>query len=73
MKYAVQVKRYTGQKVSRRAVSDAVAGKAHYGCTHAMVVTNSTFTPGARLLAGSTGCELIDRYDLLQWMHEAKR
>ena len=45
-KHAVQVKR---QKfpVSRRAVSDAVAGKALHNCTGAMVITNNMFTSGA--------------------------
>lgn len=59
-KFAVQVKR---QKipVSRRAVSDAVAGRIHYGCDKAMVVTNTTFTKGAKELAVSTQCELVDR------------
>jgi restriction system protein len=57
---AVQVKRQEAP-VSRRAVSDAVAGCAHYDCTGAMVVTNSYFTRGALELAESTECELIDR------------
>ncbi|MFO3798054.1 MAG: restriction endonuclease, partial [Anaerolineales bacterium] len=35
--YAIQCKR-SASNVSRRAVSDAVAGIAHYGCTKAMVV-----------------------------------
>lgn len=69
--WAVQVKRYDGP-VSRRAVSDAVAGKAHYGCNDAMVVTNSTFTEGARRLARSNGCELVDRYTLARWMRETQ-
>jgi restriction system protein len=67
VKYAVQVKRYT-KPVSQRAVSDAVAGKAHYGCNAAMVVTNSSFTEGAMTLARSTSCELIDRERLASWI-----
>ena len=66
-KYAVQVKRQVGG-VSRRAVSDAVAGKAHYGCNKAMVVTNGYFTAGAEKLAKSTGCELADRLVLMDWV-----
>lgn len=66
-KHAVQVKRYSNG-VSRRAVSDAVAGKQHYGCDSAMVITNSYFTRGAKLLARSTGCELIDREVLTDWI-----
>ncbi len=66
-KYAVQVKRQASP-VSRRAVSDAVAATAHYRCTAAMVVTNSSFTAGARELAHSTGCQLIDRETLGGWI-----
>ena len=68
-KYAVQVKRYHNG-VSRRAVSDAVTGRQHYGCDRAMVITNSSFTEGAKELARSTGCELIDRNVLMQWVSE---
>jgi restriction system protein len=63
---AVQVKRQS-RPVSRRAVSDAVAGTAHYGCTASMVVTNHYFTAGAAELAASTGCELVDRDLLAEW------
>jgi restriction system protein len=68
-KYAIQVKRYHNG-VSRRAVSDAVTGKQHYGCDRAMVITNSFFTEGAKELARSTGCELVDRNLLTQWICE---
>lgn len=66
-RYAVQVKRQA-QPVSRHAVSDAVAGKAHYGCNAAMVVTNATFSPGALALARSNGCELVDESVLADWL-----
>ena len=66
-KYAVQVKRHSS-RVSRRAVSDAVAGKQHYGCNAAMVVTNNYFTKGAVELARSTRCQLVDRNTLADWI-----
>jgi len=66
-RYAIQVKRQ-GQNVSRRAVSDAVAGRIHYKCTNAMVVTNAFFTAGAQELAKSTSCRLVDRNELTQWI-----
>ena len=66
---AIQVKRYQA-KVSRRAISDAVAGMNHYKCNKAMVITNSYFTPGARSLAASTSCTLIDRDTLTTWIVE---
>ncbi len=67
LKLAVQCKRL-GEPVSRRAVSDAVAGMTYYHCNAAMVVTNSHFTPGAQDLARSTRCQLIDRDTLGQWI-----
>jgi len=68
-KIAIQAKRYSN-KVSRRAVSDAVAGMNHYGCNKAMVITNNYFSPGAITLAESTGCILIDRDTLAKWIIE---
>ncbi|MEW6114132.1 MAG: restriction endonuclease [Thermodesulfobacteriota bacterium] len=65
--YAIQCKRSSG-RVSRRAVSDAVAGKQHYGCSRSMVITNSWFTQGAQRLAASTGCKLIDRDKITDWI-----
>jgi restriction system protein len=64
---AIQVKRTAGT-VSRRAVSDAVAGVAHYGCAGAMVITNGYFTKGAVELAASTKCVLVDRDELSSWI-----
>lgn len=68
-RFAVQVKRQANP-VSRHAVSDAVAGKAHYNCNAAMVVTNNIFTQGALDLAKSNGCKLVDRKVLENWMLE---
>lgn len=68
-KIAIQVKRHNS-KVSRHAVSDAVAGKSYYGCNCAMVVTNSTFTEGAKDMAAKTQCILIDREILSNWINE---
>jgi HJR/Mrr/RecB family endonuclease len=67
VRYAVQVKRYKGN-VSRRAISDAVTGRIHFNCDAAMVVTNSYFTAGAKALARSTQCELVDRDQLADWI-----
>jgi restriction system protein len=64
---AIQAKRYKS-KISRRAISDAVAGMQHYRCNRAMVITNSRFTPGAIMLARSTNCLLIDRDTLAHWI-----
>ncbi|GEM_PF-1293631 len=68
-KFAIQAKRYDS-KVSRSAISDAVAGMRPYGCNRAMVITNNYFTPDAVKLAQSTGCILIDRDTLANWIIE---
>ncbi len=67
LRYAVQVKRQSAP-VSRRAVSDAVAGKAYYACNAAMVITNNYFSRGAVELARATGCQLVDRDELTHWI-----
>ena len=66
-RYAVQVKRYKSN-VSRKAVSDAVAGMAYYGCNKSMVVTNSYFSENAKEMAAKTNTILIDRADLSDWI-----
>jgi restriction system protein len=67
LRYAVQTKRYSAA-VPRTAVSDAVAGMAHYKCNAAMVVTTHRFSDGARQLALANGCVLVDRNELAQWI-----
>ncbi|CEK14023.1 predicted endonuclease related to Holliday junction resolvase [Chthonomonas calidirosea] len=70
--YAVQCKR-SSDNIPRNAVSDAVAGKQHYGCQEAMVVTNRYFTSGAKELARSTHCVLVDRETLALWIQSFQR
>jgi hypothetical protein len=41
---------------------------AHYKCNAAMVVTTHWFTEGARQLAQSNGCLLVDRDELARWI-----
>ena len=68
---AVQVKR-SKNKITRKAISDAVAGMKYYNCAKAMVVTNSEFTEDAREFARGTECILIDRTILQQWLDSFK-
>ncbi len=56
----VQAKRLSSV-VGPGAVQEVVAAKAHYGATRAIVVTNSTFTPAAKLLAKSNHVDLWPR------------
>lgn len=66
---AIQAKRQNSA-VSRRAISDAVAGMNFYNCTDAMVITNNYFTPDAKTLADSNNCTLIDRNILALWINK---
>lgn len=56
---AVQAKRYS-KPVDPAAVQEVVAAKAKYHCSHALVVTNSTYTAQAYGLAHLNGVELWD-------------
>ncbi|MFN3188455.1 MAG: restriction endonuclease [Candidatus Paceibacteria bacterium] len=55
----IQVKSYTNS-VNNVAVQQAEAAIKFYGCKRAVVVTNATFTTGARELARANNVELID-------------
>ena len=69
VKIAVQTKRYTG-KVSNSAVQEIVAGKTHYYCDKALLVTNSYFTNAAISLAISNNVLLWDRDLLKSRLHQ---
>jgi restriction system protein len=62
-KIAVQAKRYAGS-VGVEAVQQVLAAMKYYQCNHAMVITNSRFTPNATELARKTNVELLDREKL---------
>ncbi|HLA28835.1 MAG TPA: restriction endonuclease [Syntrophales bacterium] len=66
-RYAIQVKRASG-KVSRRAISDAVAGKKYYSCGAAIVITNSYLSQQSKEFASSVGCGIVDRDVLAEWL-----
>ena len=65
VKTVIQAKRY-GKVVGIKAVQEAVAAKGMYGCTEAMVVTNSTFTRAAAELARANRVVLWDRNRLAE-------
>jgi hypothetical protein len=71
-RFAIQVKRYNSP-IPRTAVSDAVAGRRHYRCDIAMVITNNIFSPNAIKLAESNECVLIDRKTLAEWTNSVPR
>ena len=70
----IQAKCYQNT-VDNKAVQQAVAGRVHYGCTRAVVITTSYFTQGAIALAKSNSVELIDgellKRKLAEHLHEA--
>ena len=59
-KYAIQCKRYS-KNVGNKAVQEVSTGKIIYGCSHAIVMTNSYFTLGAITAAKAVGVTLWDR------------
>ncbi|WP_051412222.1 restriction endonuclease [Halonatronum saccharophilum] len=65
----VQVKRYSG-KVGNSAVQEVVAAKAYYNCSHAMIITNSTFTASAKELAHCNSVELWNREKMIEELEE---
>lgn len=61
-KYAIQCK-YYNSPVGNKAIQEIYAGKAHFYCDKAIVMTNNTFTKSAKELAHSTNVELWDKID----------
>jgi Restriction endonuclease len=60
IRIAIQAKGYPSGSVGNGAVQEVHTGMAIYSCQMSAVVTNSHFTVGARELAQSVGCRLID-------------
>lgn len=63
IRWGIQTKRYSGL-VKANAVRQVVTGLRLYGCSRAMVITNSTYSATARQLAAANDCVLIDRTGL---------
>ena len=70
IKYAIQCKNYASA-LSNTPVQEVTAGKQFYGCHVGVVMTNSTFTPGAIQLAEATNVLLWDRTKLLEFIRKA--
>lgn len=58
---AVQCKRYA-KKVGNKAIQEALAGAAYYGCERAIVATNNQFTPQAIHDAETVGVVLFAEF-----------
>ena len=65
----VQAKRYN-DKVSPKAVQEAVAAIRQYDANDAMVVTTNYFTKGANELADNNNVELVDRDKIEEWLKQ---
>lgn len=66
-RWGIQVKRYSNM-VKADAVRQVVTALNKYRCTRAMVVTNSTFSRPAKILAETNNCVLIGRNELAEWI-----
>ncbi len=69
-KFAIQIKHYSS-KLDNKPVQEAVGAMAYYHCNRSMVITNSHFTAGAKLLAASNNCILVDREKIGEWILES--
>lgn len=65
IKCAIQCKRYNS-KVSNKAIQEIVAGKNHYRCEKAIVITNNYYTSNAKELAYDNKVQLLDRDDIIR-------
>ena len=65
----VQAKRYN-DKVSPKAVQEAVAAIRQYDANDAMVVTTNYFTKGANELADNNNVKLVDRDKIEEWLKQ---
>lgn len=67
IKYAIQCKNYMSV-LGNTPIQEVNAGKMFYNCHVGVVMTNSTFTSGAKTLAEATGVLLWDRKELQKLM-----
>lgn len=70
VRYAIQCKRWNN-KVTNKAVQEALSGKVYYGYDHAAVLTNNYFNEHAIETARRTGVILWDRDTLISWIRNA--
>ena len=66
-RYAFQCKRYS-EPVGNSPVQEVFAGARYYSASECVVITNSSFTKGAKDLALATGVDLWDRRKI-SWLY----
>lgn len=69
MTWGIQTKRHKSM-VKAAAVRQAYTALTYYGCDRAMVISNSTYSNTAQILANKTHTILIDRHQLATWMKQ---
>lgn len=72
IKCAIQCKRFNN-KVGNKAIQEVVAGRKHYKCEKAIVITNNYYTNNAKTLAFDNKVELLDRDDVIKMIKEYKK
>lgn len=65
---AIQCKLYYKRTVSNSAVQEIASAKEFYSANKAVVITNSTFTKPAEVLADKIGVNLINRTKLISML-----
>lgn len=68
--WGVQAKRYNSP-VKAEAVRQAYTALNRYKCARAMVITNSTYSRQAQMLAADNDVVLVDRQVLTEWIYNA--
>lgn len=70
-KIVIQAKRYQYKnKVSLGAIQEIFTAKTFYNASEAWVVTNSTFTKKAQILAKACNVKLVNRYELVKLINQ---
>lgn len=72
IKYGIQCKYYTGT-VGNKAIQEAYAGAAYYGCAVAMVITNSILSKSATALASELSVDVWDNIDAIYLQKYSQR
>jgi len=71
IKCAIQCKR-ANSKITNKAIQEIAAGKKHYKCEKAIVISNNYYTSNAQELAFDNKVLLLDRDDLIKMLKVAK-
>lgn len=71
VRYAIQCKYYQ-QPLENTPVQEITAGREFYDCDIGVVMTNSTFTPGARALVKKNKIRLWDKTTIEEMIEKTR-